>query len=296
MAWNLESLVRRTLPAALLLIIILQPSGAWAAHAPGDPWESFNRRVFAFNMKVDKWLIRPLARFTSGLTPGPIGKAVHNFVVNLNEPVVIVNDLLQVKPGRALKATIRLAVNTTAGGLGAIDVAKAMNLPNEINGFGDTLGRWGVGPGPYVVVPVMGPFNLRDLFGTVVDDATLPFQSVNYPYRTEVDITLNIVGGLNEREEVNTDYDTLLNGAADPYASLRSAYQQSREAHIRGENALPTLPDIDEPPTPPTASGTVPTAVDAPPPPAAPQAVEPGSAEPAPAADAPPKSDPRHGG
>ena len=267
MAWNLESLVRRSLPAALLLIIILQPSGAWAAHAPGDPWEGFNRRVFAFNLKLDKWLIRPLSRFTSGLTPGPIGKAVHNFVVNLNEPVVIVNDLLQAKPGRALKATVRLAVNTTAGGLGVIDIGKAMNLPNEINGFGDTLGRWGVGPGPYVVVPVMGPFNLRDLFGTMVDDATLPLQSVNYPYRTEVDITLNIVGGLNEREEVNTDYDTLMNGAADPYASLRSSYQQSREAHIRGENALPTLPDIDEPPTAPpapAASGSAPASVDAP--------------------------------
>jgi phospholipid-binding lipoprotein MlaA len=107
---------------------------------------------------------------------------------------------------------------------------------------------------------VMGPFTVRDLFGTLVDDATLPFQSVNYPYRTEVDITVNIIGGLNQRDEVARDLDTLLEGAADPYATLRSSYLQSREAQVHGAAALPALPDIED--APPTAPATAPSPSD----------------------------------
>lgn len=219
-------------------------------HAPGDPWERLNRRVFALNQMLDKALIRPLSKLAGGLTPGPVGKAIHNFLVNLNEPVVIVNDLLQARPGPAIRSAFRLVVNSTVGGLGAIDVAKALDVPSHPNGFGDTLGRWGFGPGPYLVVPVLGPSDVRDLFGSVVDDATLPLQSINYPYRTEVDITLTVVGGLDQRNDVAADLDALLNNADDPYATLRSSYLQSREAQIRGPLALPPLPDIEDGPAP----------------------------------------------
>jgi phospholipid-binding lipoprotein MlaA len=240
---------------AVILLGLAAPGTAVAAsprhslgHAPGDPWEHANRNIYAFNQMLDRLLVRPLSRLTSGLTPGPLGKAIKNFLVNLNEPVIIVNDLLQAKPGRAVQSAFRLVVNTTAGGLGAIDVATALHVPVQHNGFGDTLGRWGVTPGPYIVIPVFGPSSVRDLFGMLVDDATLPLQSINYPYRTEVDITVNFVGGLNEREDVAKDLDTLLDGAADPYATLRSSYLQSREAQIHGEKAIPVLPDIDDPP------------------------------------------------
>jgi phospholipid-binding lipoprotein MlaA len=260
---NLEIMVRR--PLIVLLIALSLPGVGWsrgsdAGHTPGDPWEKVNRRIYRFNEGVDRILIRPLSRLTSGLTPNPIGKMIRNFLVNLNEPVVIVNDLLQIRPGPALRSAFRLVINTTAGGLGAVDVAKALGAPMHPNGFGDTLGRWGVGPGPYIVVPVMGPFTVRDLFGTLVDDATLPFQSVNYPYRTEVDITVNIIGGLNQRDEVARDLDTLLEGAADPYATLRSSYLQSREAQVHGAAALPALPDIED--APPTAPATAPSPSD----------------------------------
>jgi phospholipid-binding lipoprotein MlaA len=244
--------VRRSIPPAAALIVLLRAGGADAApaHAPGDPWERFNRRTYAFNRVIDRWLIRPLSRLTSGLTPGPIGKVVHNFVVNLNEPVVIVNDLLQVRPLPAVRSAFRLVINTTAGGLGAIDVAKALHVPAHVNGFGDTLGRWGAGPGPYIVLPVFGPSSARDLLGMLVDDATLPIRSVNYPYRTEVSITVSVVGGLNERADVDRDLTALLADAADPYATLRSSYLQSREAQIRGPRALPVLPDIEDAPAP----------------------------------------------
>lgn len=245
--------MRRAPFAALAIIAVLAPVAGWAgtphaaiAGTPGDPWEGMNRRIFAFNQQLDHALLGPLSRLTSGLTPGPIGKAIHNFVVNLHETVVIVNDLLQARPGPAVRSAFRLIVNSTIGGLGAVDVAKALGDPAHNNGFGDTLGRWGAVPGPYLVVPVLGPSTIRDLFGSAVDDATEPLITVDFPYRTEVDITVSIVGGLNERSDVGKDLDALLAGAADPYATLRSSYLQSREAEIRGEEVLPPLPDIED--------------------------------------------------
>jgi phospholipid-binding lipoprotein MlaA len=247
------------------------PNAPRADASRDDPWERFNRRAFAMNLAVDKAVIRPLSKVTSGLTPGPIGKMIHNFLVNLNEPVVIVNDLLQARPVSAFKSAFRLVVNTTAGGLGAIDVAKALGDPAHVNGFGDTLGRWGAVPGPYLVLPVFGPSDFRDAIGSLVDDVTLPFQTVSYPYRTEVTATVAVVGGLNERQEVAKEYDTLLTDATDPYATLRSTYLQSREAQIRGVKAPPVLPDIDESPEP-----------TAPAPPSAPEASQPAPPKPPP--------------
>jgi phospholipid-binding lipoprotein MlaA len=250
--------VRRSCLPIALIVALAMPAAGWtrpaSSHAPGDPWERANRRTFAFNLALDRALIRPLSRLTAGLTPDPISRLIHNFLVNLNEPVVIVNDLLQARPGPAVRSAFRLAINSTVGGLGAVDVAKALGDPRHVNGFGDTLGRWRVGPGPYLIVPVFGPSTVRDLFGSLVDDATLPLQFLDYPYRTEVDITVNIVGGLNQREDVAKDYDTLLEGAADPYATLRSSYLQSREAQIRGDKALPPLPDIEDVPAAPEAA------------------------------------------
>ena len=183
-----ETPVRRIILPLIAAAVLAAPAHGLAAeaargrtHTPGDPWERWNRKVWAFNQGVDRRVIRPLSRFTSGITPGPIGRMVHNFLVNLNEPVVIVNDLLQVRPGPAVRSAFRLVVNSTAGGLGFIDVAKFLGDPSHVNGFGDTLGRWHVGPGPYVVLPVLGPATVRDTVGMIADDATLPFQWLNYP-------------------------------------------------------------------------------------------------------------------
>jgi phospholipid-binding lipoprotein MlaA len=276
-----------------MLIAGLTPGVCGAAargavgHTPGDPWEGFNRKVFKLNLSLDRLLVRPLAMLSTGLTPGPIGKIIHNFVVNLNEPVVIVNDLLQLRPGPAVRSAFRLLVNTTAGGLGAFDVAAGLGDPMHVNGFGDTLGRYGVKPGPYLVLPVLGPSDVRDLFGSVVDDATVPLQTIDYPYRTEVTISVAIIGGLNERQMVAKDLDTLLEDATDPYATLRSSYLQSREAQIRGTRALPVLPDIDEAPASAPPPGQTPPAVETPPVPEAP----PADVAPAPQTPSPPSAE-----
>ena len=172
------------------VILILATLGGAARAAGVDPYERFNRRVFAFNQGLDRKVIGPLSRLTRGLTPGPIGKAVGNALTNLREPVVILNDLLQLRVGRAGKSLTRLVLNSTLGGLGAIDIAGGLGLRHEANGFGDTLGRYRVGAGAYLYVPVLGPSTVRDLVGSAVDLVSNPLFWVRYAYKTEVELTL----------------------------------------------------------------------------------------------------------
>lgn len=212
-----------------------------------DPYERFNRGNYALNARLDKFLIRPLSRLSSGLTPGPIGLAIQNVLRTLNEPVVILNDLLQLRPARAAKTAGRLFVNVTVGLLGTVDVAKKLGAPYHPNGFGDTLGRYGVKPGPYLYLPVLGPSDVRDLFGGGVDIVSTPIFFVRYAYKNDVLLTLNVVGGLNQRATVDDELKALLSDAADPYATLRSTYLQARQGEIDGGQTPSALPDIGSP-------------------------------------------------
>ena len=240
--------MRRTAIAAHVFAIagsaIATPSHS-SIHDP-DPYERYNRRAYAFNVQLDKAVIRPLSRLTHGLTPSPIGDAIANVLVTLNEPIVILNDLLQVRPGRAVKTSVRLALNVTIGLLGTVDAAKRLGLPHHPNGFGDTLGRYGVGPGPYIYLPVIGPGDLRDIIGGGVDGATTPISFVRYAYKNDVQLALNIVGGLNRRGDVDNELTILLSDAADPYATLRATYLQSRQGEINGDRVPDILPDIGD--------------------------------------------------
>ncbi len=229
---------------SLAAIAAALSSPAVAGPQNPDPYERFNRRNFTLSLKLDKILISPLARLTKGLTPGPISGAIHNILRTLNEPVVILNNILQVRPRGAVKSAARLAVNVTVGLLGAVDVAKKLGLPFRPNGFGDTLGRYRVGPGPYLFLPLLGPSDLRDLLGTGVDTFTTPVSFVKYAYKTEVVVTLNVVGGLDTRAEAEGDLKTLFADAADPYATLRSTYLQARQGQIDEGRAPSALPDI----------------------------------------------------
>jgi len=240
--------VRRFLASVALIAV----AGSAHAHllSPAknpDPYEKFNRGNYALNGRIDKFLILPLSKLSSGLTPGPIGHAISNVLRTLNEPIVILNDLLQLRPARAAKTAGRLVVNATAGLLGTVDVAKKLGAPYHPNGFGDTLGHYGVKPGPYLYLPVLGPSDLRDLFGGSVDSLSSPIYFVPYAYKNDVLLTLNVVGGLNERAEVDSELKTLLGDAADPYATLRSTYLQARQGEIDGGETPSALPDIGSP-------------------------------------------------
>ena len=224
---------------------------------PDDPFEKFNRVGFKIEATLDRYFVGPLAHVYKLLTPGPIGDGIHNLVTNLTEPLAAFNGVLQLRPRRAATATARFAVNSTIGLAGLIDVGAKLKMPHRANGFGDTLGRYGVGPGPYFFLPLAGPSTLRDMFGSAVDIVADPVHLVNYAYRTEVSLSTGLARDIDLRARSEDDLQALFGDAADPYATLRSTFLQKRESDIHGDGISPgNLPDIGEsiPDIPSTAS------------------------------------------
>ncbi len=254
--------MRPTIFAVAALVVVAAAPLA-AAPKPGssvdrvnDPFEKFNRAGFAIEGVLDRFVIGPLAQAYHILTPGPIGRGIHNVVTNLSEPMVIVNSVLQVRPKRAGRAAARLAINSIFGVAGLIDLAAGDGLPHRPNSFGDTLGRYGMGAGPYLFYPLGGPSSVRDTIGEIVDITADPVHLVNYAYRTEVSVAVGVAHGLDQRVRSEADLKALLSDAADPYATLRSTYLQVRQAEVEGGTGLPaTLPDFDLPTTPAPGDG-----------------------------------------
>jgi phospholipid-binding lipoprotein MlaA len=220
---------------------------------PNDPWEKLNRVGYAIEGVLDRYTFAPLAHAFNALTPGPIGQGIHNVVTNLTEPVIALNGLLQFRIRRGGAALVRFAFNSTIGVGGLVDVAAKGGIPHRANGFGNTLGLYGVRPGPYLYIPLAGPSTVRDLFGTFVDLVIDPVHLVNYSYRTEISVSSSLVRGLDQRVRTEGDLKALLSDAADPYATLRSTYLQNRQAEVEGGEALPVLPDLDQPAMPQAA-------------------------------------------
>ena len=211
-------------------------------HAPGDPLEGLNRHLFAGFQFADRTFIRPVAMGYRHVVPKPVRSGLRNFFSNLGEPIVFLNDLLQLKPGRAFKTFERFVINSTLGVGGLIDVAKSRNigLPHHDNGFGNTLGYYGVGPGPYLFLPIIGPTTLRDLIGGQGDDFVLPIAIGNPFDRLEYQIPRGVLSGIDDRAESDADFKALLDSAVDPYATLRSVYLQNRAAEIQALHSGPT--------------------------------------------------------
>ena len=151
-----------------------QAGYAGANTAQSDPYEDWNRKVFRFNQTIDNWFLRPVAKAYRFVMPGVADKAVTNFFDNLTEIRNFVNSLLQLKPESAVVATGRFTYNTIFGLGGLFDVATVFDLPERPEDFGQTLGYWGVNSGPYLMLPLMGPSNPRDLSGFVTDSVLLP--------------------------------------------------------------------------------------------------------------------------
>ena len=203
-----------------------------------DPLEGFNRISFEVSMALDKALIRPAAMVYKTVVPKPLRDGVRNGLSNLGEPIVFVNDLLQGKPVRALRTLGRFLLNSTLGLGGLFDIAreKKFNLPHHANSFGNTLGFYGVGPGPYIYLPILGPTTLRDLVDQAEGEATGAV--VNNPvFRDEQGVALTIAGGLDQRVENDTALKALLEDAVDPYATFRETWLQDRQGEIAGLKA-----------------------------------------------------------
>lgn len=261
-------------------VALMSPLPAAAAsHGISDPFEPMNRAFFALHQVVDHFIIRPAAVAYRRILPKPIRHGVANLISNLGEPSVFVNDVLQGHGKAATKTFTRFAGNTTFGLLGVIDIATPAGLPHHPNDFGITLARYGVGPGPYLFVPLAGPTTVRDAVGSAAGLALNPLIFFRYTGDETVGATKILGGGLQARSDADGDLKALFASATDPYASLRSFFLQNREAEISGGRIdIETLPDFgaqDASPSPATA--LPPPAPEATPP--APSAAAPTSAD-----------------
>lgn len=211
---------------------------------PRDPWEGFNRGVHEFNADFDRKILKPVAESYTRNIPRPARTGIHNFFSNLDDIIVLTNDLLQLKFAQATSDFLRLLWNTTAGLGGFIDVASRMDLPKHNEDFGQTLGHWGVGPGPYLVLPFLGPSSLRDGTGLAVD-----YFQVNPIAEIDDDLTRYGILGLQAVDiRANLLHTTRLleQGALDPYLFMRDAYLQMRENQVYDGNPPVTDFDFDD--------------------------------------------------
>ena len=206
---------------------------------PRDPWEPFNRRMDRFNQQVDQAVLKPVAQTYVQVMPQPIRTGVRNFFHNLDEIGTLVSTVLQLKPKPAIETAVRLGVNSTLGLLGVLDLATPMGLERHEEDIGQALGRWGVGTGPYLVLPLLGPSTVRDTAALPVDHRgdlvheIDPTASRNAAIVTRaVDTRANLLGASRVMEEV----------ALDRYTFTRDAYLQKRRADVF-DGLPPPMPD-----------------------------------------------------
>jgi phospholipid-binding lipoprotein MlaA len=192
---------------------------------PRDPLEPLNRGIYTFNDGVDNLLIKPAASFYSQIVPEFMRTGVSNFFSNINDVIVALNSLLQGKVRQAGSDVARLAVNTTVGVLGLFDFATGMGLEKHEEDFGQTLGYWGLGDGPYIVLPILGPSNLRDTVGWVGDFYTWPVTYIEDDSTRNILIAMRVVSA---RADLLSASKILETAALDPYAFVRDAYLQRR--------------------------------------------------------------------
>lgn len=224
-----------------------------AAYQVNDPLEIPNRFVFAANEAADVLVIRPAAEIYVGVVPDPVRDAIHNFIDNLMSPLYIANNLLQGNVEGASNATGRFLTNTILGVGGFADVATQAGIPRAPEDFGQTLAVWGVGDGPYIVLPLLGPSNLRDTAGYAVDSVGDPVGI--WAYGTDhkgMLVGRAAVGAIDRRSQILKEVDDLRRNSLDFYATARSLYQQQRRAAIANNKASPApeFPDYSTPPKP----------------------------------------------
>jgi phospholipid-binding lipoprotein MlaA len=202
------------------------------ADTDNDPAEPVNRAIFKANLVADHAVIRPVAQAYADHVPQVVRQGVANVVQNLKEPATAVNDLLQGHIAQAWQSVRRLAVNTTVGAGGMLDIAKKWGLPPHSADFGQTLAVWGVGEGPFVELPLLGPSNPRDAVGTAVDLALNPLTFVGGAPATYSSAAATGANVVDSRAQHLKDLDELERNSLDYYAELRSVYRQHRDAEI----------------------------------------------------------------
>lgn len=200
----------------------------------GDPLEPSNRVVFGANETIYQYLFDPLASVYGFLIPSPVRHSVLRFFDNLGEPANFLNELMQLNPVRAGRTTARFAINTTLGVVGLFDPAKRLGLARNATDFGETLGVYGVGEGWYLVIPVIGPSSVRDLFGDLVNGFLHP-QSYFLTFAPQAILATS--SGFSRYEASRNELDALRDSSVDFYSAMRSAYLMQRAADVRDARA-----------------------------------------------------------
>lgn len=220
-----------SLTAVLALLALLQGCATVSAAAadPRDPWEGMNRKVYAFNDAVDQALVKPLARAYVEVVPGVVRTGVRQFIGNLSDVWSFVNSGLQLKGQQATAGFMRVVINSTIGLYGVLDVATEMGLPKKKEDFGQTLGHWGVQPGPFVVLPLLGPSTLRDTVALSADMQFSPSQFFDQNASRVAVTGLNII---DTRAGLLSATDALIQASLDPYSFVRDAWLQKRQNDV----------------------------------------------------------------
>lgn len=228
----MTSVTKKILP--LLAALVAVSGCSTKSNDPSDPLEGFNRGVFAFNRGFDTYLFRPVAQGYRYVTPQVVRTHIGNASDNLYEPVSMINSFLQGDFSNGITNFWRFMINTTVGLGGLNDVASTAGLKPRREDFGQTLAVWGVGSGPYIVLPILGPSNLRDTGGKIADWFIDP---VNYALEQDgTDWTLygvRVGQGIIQRERLLDPIDDIYSSSLDPYASFKSIYEQRRAAEIK---------------------------------------------------------------
>ncbi len=245
-----------TLRRSSLLLIGLLAVSACATRPPADdpeaiaefeqnndPLEPFNRAMYAVHDGIDTVVLRPSAKVYQTVIPQPVRNGVRNALSNLRSPVVAMNDLLQGEPDRLLVTVGRFMINTTFGLGGIFDVARDTGMPGHVEDFGQTLATWGVGEGPFLFIPIIGPSNPRDLTGVGIGFVADPLYWI---LANNGNVGDNLAWArlgltvLDTREELLETIDAVNETSLDPYATFRSAYRQSRKQQILNQGEYPS--------------------------------------------------------
>lgn len=246
---------RRSLAVAFALAIVgwLAPGAAQAQQtslsaAPAeenysDPFENTNRAIFDFNQKVDRIVLVPVARTYRTVLPAPVRTSIHDFLQNLDEPIIFANDVLQARPDLASTTLARFVVNSTVGIGGLWDPATRMHLPYHDNDLGVTFAVWGFRSGPYLVLPVLGPSTVRDALGIAGDGYGDPGNIIaSNNHLLWVAFARGGVEGIDARSRNLKTLADIERTSLDYYATIRSLYRQRRAAEIRHEQT--NLPNV----------------------------------------------------
>lgn len=251
------ALVLATLSALVLggcASVPADPEERKAYYETNDPIEPVNRAIFSFNKGLDTVILKPVASVYKAVLPQTLQDSIRNFLNNLRTPVILANNLLQGDLDGARDTIARFTVNSVVGFGGFGDPAGDLGVKFRSEDFGQTLGVWGMGEGPYLMLPVFGPSNPRDLIGLIVDSVSDPIDIwADNTDRDAIPISRVLVRGIDRRARNLKTLDELEKSSLDFYATVRSLYRQVRDDEIRNGDTDDTIPSpsisLDEDPT-----------------------------------------------